>query len=136
MLSLKSSYLLGRLAIGTSFFGHGLVRLPKLDKFSHGIAGEFHHSILPESLVLAFGYALPFAEFLIGLLLIVGLFTRKALVAGTVVMILLIFGSTTIENWTPIGEQLIHILFLLGLLALVDSSDSWSLDMALRRGHV
>ena len=136
MLSLKSSYLLGRLAIGTSFFGHGLVRLPKLDKFSHGMIGEFRHSIMPEPLVLTFAYILPFAEFLVGLLLILGLFTRQALVAGAVVMILLIFGCTTIENWSPIGEQLIHILFLLGLLALVDSYDSWSLDKALLRGHV
>ena len=136
MLPLKSSYLLGRLAVGVSLFGHGLVRLPKLEKFSQGMVVEFQHSILPGPLVLAFSYVLPFAEFLIGLLLILGLFTRQALVAGAVVMILLIFGCTTVENWNPIALQLLHILFLLGLLAMVDTYDSYSLDEVLRRRRV
>jgi thiosulfate dehydrogenase [quinone] large subunit len=133
MMPLKTSFLLGRLAVGTSLFGHGLVRLPKLDTFSHKMAGQFQHSILPEALVLPVAYMLPVAEFLIGLLLIVGLFTRQALIAGAIVMILLIFGSTTIENWDPIALQLMHILFLMGLLALARQYDSYSLDLALRR---
>jgi thiosulfate dehydrogenase (quinone) large subunit len=136
MSAYKKSFLLARLAIGTSFFGHGLVRLPKLDKFSHGMAGQFQHSILPQPLVIAFGYALPFAEFGIGLLLLIGLFTRNALVAGAVVMILLLFGTTTIEQWDAIPAQLIHVLFFVVLLIFVDRYDSWSLDLALRRGNV
>jgi thiosulfate dehydrogenase [quinone] large subunit len=136
MSTFKTSFLLARLAVGTSLFGHGLVRLPKLDKFSHGMAGAFQHSILPGSLVLVFGYTLPFAEFLIGLLLLVGWFTRGALVAGAVLMILLIFGTTTIEQWDAIPSQLFHIVFLLGLLIYVDRYDSYSLDLAMRRVRV
>jgi thiosulfate dehydrogenase (quinone) large subunit len=136
MSAYKKSFLLARLAIGTSLFGHGLVRLPKLDKFSHGVAMQFQHSILPYPLVIAFGYALPFAEFGIGLLLLIGLFTRTALVAGAVMMILLLFGTTTIELWDAIPAQLIHFAFLAVLLIFVDRYDSWSLDMALRRGNV
>jgi len=34
-MDVKWAYLLSRLAIGLSFFGHGLVRLPKLDGFSN-----------------------------------------------------------------------------------------------------
>jgi thiosulfate dehydrogenase (quinone) large subunit len=136
MSAFKTSFLLARLAVGTSLFGHGLVRLPKLDKFSHGMAGQFQHSILPEYLVIAFGYALPLAEFVIGLLLLVGLFTRGVLVAGVLLMILLIFGTTTIEQWDAIPSQLFHIVFLLGLLIYVDRYDSYSLDLAMRRGNV
>jgi thiosulfate dehydrogenase [quinone] large subunit len=72
-------------------------------------------------------------EFLIGLLLIVGLFTRQALIAGAIVMILLIFGCTTIENWDPIALQLVHVLFLTGLLALAGQYDTYSLDIILKR---
>ena len=136
MSAYKKSFLLARLAIGTSFFGHGLARLPKLNKFSHGMAGQFQHSILPQGLVIAFGYVLPFAEFGIGLLLLIGLFTRAALVAGAIMMILLLFGTTTIEQWDAIPAQLIHVVFLVVLLIFVDRYDSWSLDMALRRGNV
>jgi thiosulfate dehydrogenase [quinone] large subunit len=136
MSAYKKSFLLARLAIGTSLFGHGLARLPKLDKFSHGMAGQFQHSILPHPVVIAFGYALPFAEFGIGLLLLIGLFTRTALVAGAIMMILLLFGTTTIEQWDAIPAQLIHAAYLVVLLIFVDRYDSWSLDLVLRRGNV
>src|ERR1700722_17517470 len=115
MSAYKQSFLLARLAIGASLFGHGLVRLPKLDKFSHGMAGLFERSILPQPLVLAFGYFLPFAEFGIGLLTLIGLFTRHAAVGGALLMILLIFGSTTVEQWDGISSQLTHLAFFVGL---------------------
>jgi thiosulfate dehydrogenase (quinone) large subunit len=133
MSAYKQSFLLARLAIGASLFGHGLVRLPKLDKFSHGMAALFQHSILPQPLVLAFGYFSPFAEFGIGLLTLIGLWTRQASVAGALLMILLIFGSTTVEQWDGISTQLIHLAFFVGLLIFVDRYDNWSLDQALRR---
>ena len=133
MPAYKQSFLLTRLAIGTSLFGHGLVRLQKLDKFSHGMANLFQHSILPQPLVLVFGYCLPFLEFGLGLLTLTGLFTRQAAVAGALLMILLIFGSTTVEQWDGISTQLLHLAFFVGLLIFVDRYDSWSLDLALRR---
>ena len=127
----KQSFLLTRLAIGASLFGHGLVRLPKLDSFSHGMAAEFAHSILPASLVLTFGYSLPFLESMIGLLTLIGLLTKPAAVAGVIVMILLIFGSATIEKFGNIPSQLLHIIFFLGVLLFADRYDNWSLDLAL-----
>jgi len=130
MTPATKAFLLARLGIGASSFGHGLVRLPKLDKFSQGMITEFQHSILPESLVTAFAYALPFAELIIGLLLLLGLFTRDALVAGAIVMVLLIFG---IEQWNNLNSQLIHLLFLAGLLPFVDQYNTWALDKRLHR---
>ena len=41
------AYLLVRLTIGASLFGHGLVRLPKLGAFHAQLMGEFKTSILP-----------------------------------------------------------------------------------------
>ena len=132
MTPAAKAFLLLRLGIGTSCFGHGLVRLPKLDKFSHGVIAEFQHSIIPEALVTAFAYALPFAELIIGLLILLGFFTRHALVAGAVMMILLIFGTTTIEQWNILDTQLVHLLFFAGLLPFVDQYNTWALDKRIR----
>jgi len=123
----KTAYLLARLAIGTSMFGHGLVRLPKLAVFSKWMVGSFAKSILPDALVVPFSYILPFAEFSIGFLLLIGLFTKQAAVAGALVMIVLIFGSTTIENWDMIPVQLIHVAFFAVLIQFVQYN-SYALD--------
>jgi thiosulfate dehydrogenase (quinone) large subunit len=111
-------YILLRLAIGMSCFGHGLVRMFKLAGFSKWMVGQFQKSYLPEALVVPFSYFLPFAELVIGLLLLIGVFTRQAAIAGAILMILLIFGTTTIENWDAIPTQLIHVAFLVALLYL------------------
>jgi thiosulfate dehydrogenase (quinone) large subunit len=121
-----------RLAIGFSLFGHGLVRIPKLSAFHGHLTSQFTHSILPTALVSVCGYALPFVEFGIGLMLIVGLSTRIALVAGALLMTILVFGSTTVEDYSVIGEQLIHAAILVVLIALLDHN-SFSVDHALAR---
>jgi thiosulfate dehydrogenase [quinone] large subunit len=132
MASTRTAFLLARLGIGMSFFGHGLVRLPKLGAFVDHMATPFQHSILPQSFVAPFGYALPFLEFGVGLLLLLGLFTRQALIAGAVVMILLIFGTTAIEQWQNLDSQLVHLAFCAVLLPFVEEYNSFALDRTRR----
>jgi thiosulfate dehydrogenase (quinone) large subunit len=111
------AYLLTRLTIGASLFGHGLVRLPKLGAFQAQLTGEFKTSILPAMLVSVFGYALPFAELITGILLLAGSLTRAAAVAGGLVMIALVLGATSIEHFNVIGDQLVHAGFLAAVIA-------------------
>lgn len=127
----KITFLLLRLAIGVSLFGHGLVRMPKLDGFSRWMVTSFKDSMLPEFVVLPFSYILPFLELIIGFLIIVGLFTRQALVAGAVIMIALILGSTLIESWEAVSVQLIHVAFLAGLFHF-SKANAISFDSLLR----
>lgn len=115
-------YLLLRLLIGMSFFGHGLVRMPKLDKFSNWMVGEFQNSLLPEALVRPFSYILPFGELITGTLLLIGLFTRQALVAGVLITLALIFGSSMTEEWNSIPSQLIHGTLLVVLLQYIEAN--------------
>ncbi|MDL2142320.1 MULTISPECIES: DoxX family membrane protein [Flavobacterium] len=112
----KIVYILLRLGVGISMFGHGLVRLLKLNSFSNWLVIEFKKSVLPEFIVIPFSYALPFAEFLVGLLLLMGLFTRTALLTGAIIILLLLFGTSMIENWEAIPSQLIHLAFFCILL--------------------
>jgi len=120
-------FLLLRLGIGISMFGHGLVRLPKLNAFSQWMVDNFAKSMLPAELVRPFSMVLPFAELVIGLLLLVGLFTEPALISGAVLMLMLLFGTAMVENWEALPSQLIHLILFAVLLQFV-ASNSWSLD--------
>src|ERR1700712_4680735 len=102
----RINYALIRFAIGTSMFAHGLVRIPKIETFSAGMINTFQKSMLPITLVKPFSIALPLFEFIIGVLLIIGLFTKQTLIAACIVMTILIFGSGMIESWDAINAQL------------------------------
>ena len=128
----KTSYLLLRLGVAISMFGHGLVRMPKLAGFSGWMTKSFEHSLLHAALVKPFSYLLPFAELITGLLLLAGLFTKQALIAGSVVMIALVFGSTMIESWEAIPSQLIHLAFFAVLLHFI-GSNSFAVDHPVRK---
>jgi len=125
-------YLLARLPLAWSMFGHGLVRIPKLSVFSSGMVKAFGHSILPASVVQAFGYALPFLELLIGLFVIMGLFTRQALLTGFLVMMALIFGSSMLEDWQNVFVQMMYALYFV-LLMLFLSYNRYSLDYVMNK---
>jgi len=131
--SFQWSFLLARLAVGMSMFGHGLVRIPKLNGFSTWMTAQFQKSMLPEMVVKPFSYALPIAELIVGILLLLGLFTRQALIAGSLVMISLIFGSSMIEEWGSIPSQLIHAAFFSVLLAFANSHNTFAVDNTLEK---
>jgi len=128
----KWAYLLSRLAIGLSFFGHGLVRLPKLNGFSNWMVGQFSKSMLPEILVVPFSYALPILEFVAGLMILIGFFTKQGLLLAGAVSLALIFGTTMIENWEALPSQLIHVAFLSVLLAYLPDN-SYAVDHLMKK---
>jgi len=110
------AFVLGRLLLGLNFLMHGLVRLPKLGVFRAGIEKEFAAAPLPPALVSLFATALPFVEGAIGVLLLLGLFTRAALVAAMLVIMSLVFGSSLLEKWTLVGDQLVYGLYIITLV--------------------
>jgi thiosulfate dehydrogenase [quinone] large subunit len=77
----------------------------------------FKDSLMPSFAVFSWGSVLPFLEFGIGLLLILGLFTYRASITGAIVIIFLLFGSTLIENWDWVGIQMIYGLFFYFLIS-------------------
>ena len=131
--SQQLSFLVARLAVGMSMFGHGLVRLPKLHGFSDWMVGQFQKSMLPDIIVVPFSYILPIAEFLVGIGLLLGLFTKEALLGGALVMIALIFGSSMIEEWGSIPSQLIHAAFFSILLIFQKDYNSFAVDLKLKK---
>jgi len=123
----STAYLLARLILAASMLGHGLVRLPKLHTFSNWMTETFSSSFMPAFIVRPFSFALPVAEFIIGLLLIAGLFTRAALLAGCILMIFLIIGSCLIEKWEWVSIQMFYALFYV-LLFVYLKYNQYALD--------
>ena len=110
------AFVLGRLLLGLTYLMHGLVRIPKLPAFREHLLQQFAAAPLPPALVSAFGTALPFVEGTLGLLLVLGLFTRAALVGAMLVIMSLIFGSSLLENWSLVGDQMLYGLFIITLV--------------------
>lgn len=113
-------YFFLRLPTAVSLLGHGLVRLPKLNTFSHWMVETMEQSFIPKALIIPFSYTLPILEAIIGLLLLIGFKTKYTIYAGLALMSILIFGSSSIENWGAIEAQLLHSFYLLALLYIID----------------
>ena len=91
MKDFKTVFFFLRLPIAVSLLGHGLVRLPKLEAFTNWLVTTMEKSVIPDFLIVPFGYFLPIAEFLIGLSLLIGFKMKYSLFAGLALMSVLIF---------------------------------------------
>ncbi|MGB7356104.1 MAG: hypothetical protein WBD06_20530 [Acidobacteriaceae bacterium] len=90
----------------------------------------FRNAPLPAWSVHAFGLVLPWAEAILGFLLLLGLCTRIALVAGSLLIMVLTFGATWRQDWSTAGVQLIYAAVYAALLAL-DRWNDYSVDRLL-----
>ena len=94
---------------------HGYGRLPNLVGFANGMVKQFAATFLPSPLVYITGFSIAIGEAVIGTLLVFGLVLRPALVIGTLLMLLLIFGSTLIQQWEIVSVQMITVAFYIGV---------------------
>lgn len=124
----KVAYALLRAVVGTNLLMHGVSRLlAGPEAFAMHLTGQFARSPLPQPLVRIFGSVLPSIEGTIGLLLLIGLKTRWALIAASLLMLVLTFGSTMLQDWTAAGTQLMYAL-VFSILLFLRRYNSWSLD--------
>jgi thiosulfate dehydrogenase (quinone) large subunit len=129
----RLGYVLLRLAFGFNLLMHGVSRmLMGPGDFAFKLQVQFEHSILPATGVGLFGILLPGVEALLGLLILIGLRTRTALVAASLLMMALTFGSAIIQDWPATATQLVYAAIVSGLIVL-QRFDGWSVDSWLRR---
>ncbi len=104
-LDRKFAYVVFRLGLGINLLIHGVGRFlgPGVEEFSSKTTIEFAVTPLPTRLVHAFAIALPPAEFILGGLVTLGLFTRWALMFGGLLITALIFGTALRSDWTTVG---------------------------------
>ncbi len=127
------AYALMRFALGVNIFGHGFFRiLSGVSAFANGAVQGMDKGPLPHALTLGFLYITPFVEFTVGTLLMLGLFTRLALVVGSLFMIALTIGTTSTQNWGAAGTQLEYSFVFFAMLWLVELNVI-SVDALLKR---
>ena len=91
------------LFIGLSkFYGQGGFAWKNLSGFVQGylLQDKFREMMLPAWLVAGYGYTLPFAEMLLGLLLLLGLARNPVLLAAGGLMLTLVFGAIQMKDWS------------------------------------
>lgn len=81
--------LAARLVLGSVLLVAGLLKIPALE---YSVNSVNAYRILPYDLAKIVGYALPFVEILVGLLLVVGLFTRVSAVMSGLLMVAFMIG--------------------------------------------
>jgi thiosulfate dehydrogenase (quinone) large subunit len=130
------AYALLRIAFGINFAGHGLIRIYNgVGPFAATTAEHLAKSPLPHSFTLGFSYAIPFLEAILGLTLILGVFTRISLVCGAVFMMALTVGVTSNQQWDIAGQQLLYSAIFFLLLYLIEHN-ALALDNYLRRSSI
>jgi thiosulfate dehydrogenase (quinone) large subunit len=130
------AYALLRIAFGVNFAGHGLIRIYNgVATFASTTTEHLAKSPIPNYLVYGFSYAIPFLEAVLGLTLILGVFTRMSLVCGAVFMMALTIGVTSNQKWDLASQQLLYSLVFFLLLYLIEHN-ALALDSYLRRSSM
>jgi thiosulfate dehydrogenase [quinone] large subunit len=129
------AYTILRVSFGANIMLHGLSRLLNgRPTFLAYLTHYFEHTpLIPASMLPTFGAVLPWVETTLGLLLLLGLFTRFGLIAGALVLTLLVIGSNLAQDWTVAGLQLIYCFIYCYLLVHLDRNRI-SLDAMLGLG--
>ena len=121
-------YTLLRLTLGLNFLFHSFSRWHDGGKFVEGVVGGFVHTPLPAWSVRAFATVIPYWEPAVGLLLVLGLWTRWALVAGALLIALLTSGTALRAEYPVLSEQLIYALVFFVLLLFRERYDRFGVD--------
>jgi thiosulfate dehydrogenase (quinone) large subunit len=126
--SSEIAYSLFRITFGVNIFLHGVMRLVIGHAvFLAYVTKQMQGAPVPSWFLPTFSYVLPYMEGSVGLLLLLGLFTRSGLIAGTLIILLLEIGSCLAQNWSVVGDQLLYSLSFFILLSLIDRN-RWSVD--------
>ena len=132
----RIAYAILRLTLGINIALHGVTRLMNgTGGFAAFLVTQFQATLLPRVLVEAFAHTLPWAETTIGLLMLAGLATRFALIAGGLLMAVLTFGTTLRQDFQNAGLQLFYSIAYFMLLSL-RARNGFSLDAWLHERSV
>ena len=126
-------YFILRLSLGVDMAMHYVVRTWGISQdFVPVTEKMFVGNLLPMSWVHYFLTYLPYLEGVLGVLLLLGLWSRWALTVEGLLVTVLLFGTALRSDWTVVSHQMIYLLFVFILLA-VEQYDYFSIDAFLAR---
>ena len=114
------AYALFRFTFGVNIMMRGVVRIALgLPAFQAYMLTQFKDvPVMPPAFLTLFASVLPFVETLIGFLILVGFQTRTALIAGSLMITALTFGTMLRSDFTIAWLQLDYAIAFFLLLAL------------------
>jgi thiosulfate dehydrogenase [quinone] large subunit len=126
------AYAIMRLTFGVNLFMRGVMRIYMgTGVFAQGMVKQFEGTPMPRAIINPFALTLPWAETAIGVLIILGLKTRIALILGGLMMTMLTFGTMVRQDFQTAWLQLGYVLMFFLLLTL----RSWNLISLDARGQ-
>ena len=121
---------LGRWAFGILFLFAGIGKISSPAGFAKFLVGQYEKTWLPNWLLTPYGYALPFIEVALGVLLLLGIARNVVLFVTGLLLLSLTFGQILLQS--PVAfNNLIYTLAVAALLFLADY-DSWVLGIGNR----
>ena len=114
------AYGLFRFTFGLNIMMRGVVRIALgLPAFQNYMLTQFKDvPVMPPAFLIPFASVLPFIETLIGLCILIGFQTRTALIAGSLMITALTFGTMLRQDFTIAWLQLDYAIAFFILLAL------------------
>ena len=106
---------------------------PRPAGFAQYILQDFEGTYLPRILVLPYAYALPYVELLLGLVLILGIFTRISLTIAGLTLISLAFGKMVQQDHVTVANNLNYVFMAAVALWFAWRDNALSLDRFLCR---
>ena len=124
MSNKKLAVLLLRIVTGINFFMHGAVRvLGDYSGFATAMVDDFSDTFLLPFSVKLLAYLIPIIELIVGIILITGIKLRLGLVLGFLLIGVLIFGMSLLQEWGVVGSQMIYVLSLFFILYFQDEEN-------------
>lgn len=129
------AYAILRLAFGCNILLHGLSRvLNGKAAFLAYLTKYFEHAhLIPAGMLSPFATVLPWVETAIGVLLVLGLFSRFTLIVGALVMTVLVIGTNLAQDWLVAGLQLPYCFVYYYLLIHLEQN-ALSVDALMGKG--
>ena len=124
------AYSLLRFTFGINIMLHGVTRLlAPQGAFLAYLNHYFEKTpLMPKEILPAFAIVLPWCEAIFGALVLVGAATQFALIAGSLVLAALAFGTNLAQDWNIAGLQLIYALVYYYLLVNRERLNGISID--------
>jgi len=120
LTNFQIGYIFFRVFVGANLFFHGFIRvLTGVSAWEQPQAATFVDTFLPMPLVHIALYTIPYVQIFLGACIVLGLYTRWALLGGLSLFFILLFGHVVRQNWSGAHIVMHYGVYYWILLALL-----------------
>ena len=119
-----------RFALGVLFLFAAIGKFagPGPAGFANWTLQEFEATYLPRFMLIPYAYTLPYLEFVLGVVLILGIFTRTSLTVAALLLISLALGKMVLQDHATVANNLNYVFMAAVALWFAWQDNLLSLD--------